>query len=148
MARSSPEKARPGSSGSADEGGVDNREIERHATAPAEPTAQLRRLRVRDVAGRIYADVTLGVPPARAASESHRIADQVEAAIHQAAPNSDVVVHAEPSMTGADLLDEPVPRVCRRPLAGEAAPGGLGAVAAPLNEAPVDPIARGGGVHA
>ena len=75
------------------------------AITAVEPTAQLRRLRVRDVAGRIYADVTLGVPPASAASAAHRIADQVEAAIHQAAPGSDVVVHTEPSMTGADLRE-------------------------------------------
>ena len=75
------------------------------AIATAEPAAQLRRLRVRDVAGRIYADVTLGVPPASAASETHRIADHVEAAIQRAAPDSDVVVHTEPAMTGADLRE-------------------------------------------
>lgn len=76
-----------------------------NAIRAAAPTAQLRRLRVRDVAGRIYADVTLGVPPASVASESHQIADRVEAAIQQAAPDSDVVVHTEPAMTGADLRE-------------------------------------------
>ncbi len=75
------------------------------AITSAEPNAQLRRLRVRDVAGRIYADVTVGVPPASAASASHRIADQVEAAVQRAAPDSDVVVHTEPAMSGADLRE-------------------------------------------
>ncbi len=75
------------------------------AIAEAEPRAQLRRLRVRDVAGRIYADVTLGVPPASAVSASHNIADRVEDAVQRAAPGSDVVVHTEPAMTGADLRE-------------------------------------------
>jgi cation diffusion facilitator family transporter len=75
------------------------------AIAEAEPSAQLRRLRVRDVAGRIYADVTLGVPPASATSASHHIADRVEDAVQRAAPGSDVVVHTEPAMTGADLRE-------------------------------------------
>ena len=82
------------------------------AITATEPTAQLRRLRVRDVAGRIYADVTLGVPPASAASESHQIAEQVEAAIQRAAPDSDVVVHTEPAMTFASaslLRRSPIP---------------------------------------
>ena len=58
------------------------------AIAEAEPAAQLRRLRVRDVAGRIYADVTVGVPPASPASKAHNIADRVEDAVQQAAPGA------------------------------------------------------------
>lgn len=75
------------------------------AIAEAEPAAQLRRLRVRDVAGRIYADVTVGVPPASPASKAHNIADRVEDAVQQAAPGSDVVVHTEPAMSSADLRE-------------------------------------------
>ena len=75
------------------------------AVVRAEPGAELRRLRLRDVAGRIYGDVTVGVPPASVASETHGIAERIEAAIAEIAPHSDVVVHAEPAMRGADLRE-------------------------------------------
>ena len=45
-----------------------------------------------------------------------------------------------------DLFDEPASRAGRRPLAGEAALGRLGAVAAARDEPPARPIARGLGV--
>jgi cation diffusion facilitator family transporter len=78
--------------------------IEEAITA-AEPTAELRRLRVRDVAGRIYADVTVGVPPASVATESDDIGDRIEAAIHRAAPDSDVIVRTEPVMSDVELRE-------------------------------------------
>lgn len=83
-----------------------SREAVAAAVASAEPHAELRRLRLRDVAGRIYADVTVGVPPASVAAVTHDIADRIEEAVQRAAPGSDVVVHAEPAMTGADLREQ------------------------------------------
>lgn len=62
-----------------------------------EPPVELRRLRMRESAGRIYADVTVGLPPAAAVVESHDAADRVEDALRDALPGSDVVVHVEPS---------------------------------------------------
>src|ERR1700744_2255173 len=65
------------------------------------PDIELRRLRLRDVAGRLYADVIVGVPPATAASASHDIADRVEAAVQEIAPDADVLVHTQPAMAAA-----------------------------------------------
>lgn len=76
------------------------------AIARVDADAELRRLRVRDVAGRLYADVVMGVPPATPESASHGIADRVEAAVQEVAPDSDVVVHTEPVMSGADLRQQ------------------------------------------
>jgi divalent metal cation (Fe/Co/Zn/Cd) transporter len=66
---------------------------------------ELRRLRVRESAGRYFADVVVDVPPGQAVIEGHATADEVEAAIHQALPNSDVVVHVEPRRRGLALRD-------------------------------------------
>lgn len=76
------------------------------AIADAAPDAELRRLRLREVGGQVFADVTLGVPPASPVAANHEAADRVEAAIRTVAPASDVVVHAEPKMSGADLREQ------------------------------------------
>ena len=60
------------------------------------PPVQLRRLRMRQAAGRHFADVVIGVPPGAAVGQGHAAADAVEAAVQRALPESDVVVHVEP----------------------------------------------------
>ncbi len=65
-----------------------------------EPPVELRRLRVREVAGKYFADVVVGIPATAALAESHAIADDIEAAVHEAFPGSDVVVHVEPNERG------------------------------------------------
>jgi cation diffusion facilitator family transporter len=60
------------------------------------PGIELRRLRMRQAAGRQFADVVIGVPPGAAVAQGHAAADAVEAAVHHALPQSDVVVHVEP----------------------------------------------------
>jgi divalent metal cation (Fe/Co/Zn/Cd) transporter len=60
------------------------------------PSVQLRRLRMRQAAGRQFADVVIGVSPAAAVGQGHAAADAVEAAVERALPNADVVVHVEP----------------------------------------------------
>jgi cation diffusion facilitator family transporter len=72
----------------------------------AAPEAELRRLRLREVGGQVFADVTLGVAPATTVAADHETADRVEAAIRAVVPASDVVVHAEPRMSGADLREQ------------------------------------------
>jgi cation diffusion facilitator family transporter len=71
-------------------------EAARIAIGRLEPTVQLRRLRMRQAAGRQFADVVIGVPPGAAVGQGHAAADAVEAAVHEALPQSDVVVHVEP----------------------------------------------------
>jgi cation diffusion facilitator family transporter len=61
-----------------------------------EPPVQLRRLRIRQAAGRHFADVVIGVPPDAAVGQGHAAADAVEEAIERALPETDVVVHVEP----------------------------------------------------
>src|SRR4051794_9417336 len=54
---------------------------------------ELRRLRVRESGGHYFADAVVAVPPGQAVVESHGTADAVEAAVRDALPHSDVVVH-------------------------------------------------------
>ena len=68
----------------------------RLAIAGVEPRVELRRLRMRHAAGRYFADVVIGVPPAAAVGQGHAAADAVEDAVLRALPESDVVVHVEP----------------------------------------------------
>jgi cation diffusion facilitator family transporter len=76
----------------------------------------LRRLRMREVAGRHFADIVVGVPSDADLSYGHAVASAVELAIERELPGSDVVVHIEPDgsegtssaqashSTGAQLL--------------------------------------------
>ena len=60
------------------------------------PEVVLRRLRMRQAGGRQFADVVIGVPSESGVGQGHAAADAVEAAVEQALPGSDVVVHVEP----------------------------------------------------
>ena len=66
------------------------------AIEAVDPPVELRRLRMRQAAGRQFADVVIGVPPGEAVGQGHAAADAVEEAVHGALPGSDVVVHVEP----------------------------------------------------
>jgi cation diffusion facilitator family transporter len=68
----------------------------RRAIDALDPAVQLRRLRMRQAAGRHFADVVIGVSADAAVGQAHAAADAVEAAVHDAVPGSDVVVHVEP----------------------------------------------------
>ena len=70
--------------------------VARAAIGTVEPAVELRRLRMRQAAGRQFADVVIGVPPGAAVGQGHAAADAVEAAVERALPGSDVVVHVEP----------------------------------------------------
>jgi divalent metal cation (Fe/Co/Zn/Cd) transporter len=77
----------------------------RAAIARIEPGVQLRRLRMRQAAGRHFADVVIGVSPAAGVGQGHAAADAVEAAVQSALPEADVVVHVEPAMDDAALRE-------------------------------------------
>ncbi len=81
---------------------------------------ELRRLRLRESAGRYFADVVVAVPPGSAVVEGHAAADEVENAIEAALPNSDVVVHVEPRRRGLDLRDQVLAAALAEPLVREA----------------------------
>lgn len=102
-------------------------------TAPAEARAraeeaiaslgedvELRRLRLRESGGRYFGDAVVAVPPGRAVVEGHRTADRLEAAVREALPGSDVVVHVEPQREGLDLRDRALAIALAEPLVREA----------------------------
>jgi cation diffusion facilitator family transporter len=82
---------------------ADETEAARRAVEALGPGVSLRRLRMRRAAGRHFADVVIGVPPGAAVGQGHAAADAVEAAIEQAVPGTDAVVHVEPAEAGGGL---------------------------------------------
>ena len=85
------------------------------AIASIEPSVELRRLRMRQAAGRQFADVVIGVPPGAAVGQGHAAADAVEAAVHGALPDSDVVVHVEPRQDESALRERALAAAQRVP---------------------------------
>ena len=77
----------------------------RAAIARIEPGVELRRLRLRQAAGRNFLDVVIGVSPGAAVGQGHAAADRVEDALERALPGSDVVVHVEPRLDEATLRE-------------------------------------------
>jgi cation diffusion facilitator family transporter len=84
---------------------ADAERVAREAIARIDPAVQLRRLRMRQAAGRHFADVVIGVPPDAGVGQGHAAADAVEAAVQSALPESDVVVHVEPAPEDAALRE-------------------------------------------
>src|SRR5439155_15473511 len=69
------------------------------------PEVDLRRLRLRQSAGRHFADVVIGVSPEAAVGQGHAAADAVESAVRRALPEADVVVHVEPRGSEAEIRE-------------------------------------------
>jgi cation diffusion facilitator family transporter len=78
-------------------------QAEAEAAIRALDDVELRQLRLRESGGHYFADATIGAAPDQALVASHKVADRVEAAVHTALPDSDVVVHVEPQREGLDL---------------------------------------------
>src|SRR5205807_6194452 len=75
------------------------------AIAGIEPAVEVRRLRMRQAGPRQFADVVITMPPGAAVGQGHEAADRVEAAVHDALPGSDVVVHVEPQEDEAAIRE-------------------------------------------
>jgi divalent metal cation (Fe/Co/Zn/Cd) transporter len=95
------------------------REAAERALARLEPDIELVRLRLRESAGRYFADVIVAVAPGQAVVEGHRAASLVEAAVEGALPGSDVVVHVEPRRSGLELRDRVLAIALAEPLVRE-----------------------------
>ncbi len=98
----------------------DARAAAERAIAGLEGDVELERLRLRESAGRYFADVVVSVPAGQAVVEGHRAADRVEGALEQVLPGSDVVVHVEPRRRGLDLRDRVLAIALSEPLVKEA----------------------------
>src|SRR5204863_4308311 len=76
------------------------------AIARIKPPVELRRLRMRQAAGRVFADVVIGVDFDAAVGQGHAAADAVERAVQAALPEADIVVHVEPTgAAGAEVRE-------------------------------------------
>jgi cation diffusion facilitator family transporter len=95
------------------------REAAERAISRLEPDIELLRLRLRESAGRYFADVVAAVPPGQAVVEGHQAASLIEAAIERVLPGSDVVVHVEPRRNGLDLRDRILAIALAEPLVRE-----------------------------
>jgi cation diffusion facilitator family transporter len=95
------------------------REAAERAIDRLEGDIELLRLRLRESAGRYFADVVVAVPPGQAVVEGHETANLIEAAIERALPGSDVVVHVEPRRSGLDLRDRVLAIALAEPLVKE-----------------------------
>jgi cation diffusion facilitator family transporter len=94
--------------------------IARDAIVALGPEIELERLRLRESAGRYFADVVVAVPPGHAVVEGHAAADEVEKAVEGALPDSDVVVHVEPRRRGLTLRDRVLAIALSEPAVSEA----------------------------
>src|SRR5205085_1878445 len=81
---------------------------------------ELTRLRLRESAGRYFADVVVTVPPAQAVVEGHQAANMIESALEAALPGSDVVVHVEPRRSGLRLRERVLAIALEEPAVMEA----------------------------
>lgn len=75
---------------------ADVEEAVRAAIGGIDPPVELGRLRLRQAAGRTFADAVIAVPPDAAVGQGHAAADRVESALDRTLPGIDVVVHVEP----------------------------------------------------
>ncbi|MGA2321598.1 MAG: cation diffusion facilitator family transporter [Solirubrobacteraceae bacterium] len=96
------------------------REAAERAIADLGADIEVSRLRVRESAGRYFADVVVNVPPGQAVVEGHQAADLIEGAVEGALPGSDVVVHVEPRNRGLDLRERILAIALAEPLVREA----------------------------
>jgi cation diffusion facilitator family transporter len=95
------------------------REAAERALVRLEPDIELVRLRLRESAGRYFADVIVAVAPGAAVVEGHQAANLIEATIETELPGSDVVVHVEPRRSGLDLRDRVLAIALAEPLVKE-----------------------------
>ncbi len=80
-------------------------EAAHQAIVGVRPPVQLRRLRMRQAAGRVFADVVIAVAYDAAVPQGHAAADAVERAVQSALPEADVVVHVEPAEADAAVRE-------------------------------------------
>jgi cation diffusion facilitator family transporter len=66
---------------------------------------EVRRVRTRQAAGHNFVDVVVGIASDAGIAQAHATADDIEQAVRDALPNSDVLVHVEPLDAEGDLRE-------------------------------------------
>jgi cation diffusion facilitator family transporter len=77
----------------------------RRAVASVGDPVEIRRVRVRQAAGKDFVDVIVGVKPDSGVAQAHTTADAIEDAVEAELPGADVVVHVEPTAGSGDLRE-------------------------------------------
>jgi cation diffusion facilitator family transporter len=77
----------------------------RQALATIGDPVEVRRIRVRQAAGKDFVDVVVGVKPDSGLAQAHTTADAIEEAVEAELPGADVVVHVEPTAASGDLRE-------------------------------------------
>jgi cation diffusion facilitator family transporter len=77
----------------------------RAALAHDEPAVEVRRVRVRQAAGRHFVDLVVGVPLDTGVTQAHTVADRIEDVVERALGGADVVVHVEPTEAEGDVRE-------------------------------------------
>ncbi len=100
---------------------MDTTPAEAHARAYAAITdlgddIELRRLRVRESGGHYFADAVVAVPPGQPVVAGQGTTERIEAAVRQALPHIEVVVHLEPRREGLELRDRALAAALAEPL--------------------------------
>jgi cation diffusion facilitator family transporter len=86
------------------------RVIEAHLPKQAEYQA----LRTRTAGSRRFLEFNLLVPGATAVRDAHRLCDRLEAALEEALPNAQVLIHVEPREAGDETLRPHAPEAALR----------------------------------
>ena len=66
------------------------------ALAAVDDRFELRRVRARHAGDSHFVDLVVGIPPDAQITQAHATADDIEAAVQDRLPNTDVMVHVEP----------------------------------------------------
>jgi len=84
------------------------------AVARVPAVIECRRVRLRRVGNRFFADVVALAPRNETFEEAHRLSDDIERAIWAVEPRTDVIVHLEPGATEAETVAERIEIVARQ----------------------------------
>jgi cation diffusion facilitator family transporter len=67
---------------------------------------RVSRARVRDVGGKVFADLSVDVPRHLSFEESHQLTEEVQQMVHAIAPDADVVVYTIPTSERESILEK------------------------------------------
>ena len=88
-----------------DRADVESERAIRRALAELDEPLEVRRVRVRQAAGRAFVDLVVAVSADAGLGQAHETSEHVEQAVSEALDDADVVVHVEPAAARGDLRE-------------------------------------------